>query len=145
MLITNSFRFAYQSPRVSGNAVYQARALYNLIFGKTDVFSDDCTSSNFSRSMNQVSEIEISNELILFPNPAKDEVYVQLNNNNDETTKLEIQVFDAMGKTVWNQTDLLVRNGLTSFTLNVINGIYFVNITNLTTNETTVKKLVVRK
>ncbi|NBR14865.1 MAG: T9SS C-terminal target domain-containing protein [Crocinitomicaceae bacterium] len=54
-------------------------------------------------------------------------------------------MFDAMGKIVLNQTDLLVRNGLTTFTLNVINGIYFVNITNLSTHETTVKKLVVRK
>jgi hypothetical protein len=94
--------------------------------------------------MNQVSEIEISNELILFPNPAKDEVFIQLN-NNDETTKLEIQVFDAMGKIVLNQSDLLVRNGLTSFTLNAINGIYFVNITNLSTHEYTVKKLVINK
>jgi hypothetical protein len=129
--------------RVAGNAVYKARALYNLIFAKNDVFSDDCTSSNFTKSMNQVSEIEISNELILFPNPAKDEVFIQI--NDEETTQLEIQVFDAMGKIVLNRTDLAVKNGLSSFTLNTINGIYFVNITNLTTNEVSIKKLVIRK
>jgi hypothetical protein len=142
---TNLKELAEKCPFSEGSVIYKARALYNLIFGKNDVFSDDCISSNFSKLMTQASEIESSDELILYPNPAKDEVYVQFNNNNDEATKLEIQVFDAMGQIVLNQSDLLVRNGLTSFTLNVINGIYFVNITNLTTNETTVKKLVVRK
>ena len=115
-------------PFSEGSVIYKARALYNLIFGKNDVFSDDCTSFNFTKSMNQVSEIETSSEFVLFPNPAKDEVFVQLNNNNEEATKLEIQVFDAMGKIVLNQADLLVRNGLTTFTLNVIKGMYFIKI-----------------
>ena len=76
--------------------IYKARALYNLIFAKNDVFSDDCISSNFSKSMTQVSEIESSDELILYPNPAKDEIFIQV--NNIETTQLEIQVLDATGK-----------------------------------------------
>jgi hypothetical protein len=72
-------------------------------------------------------------------------VYVQLNNKNEETTKLEIQVFDAMGKIVLENPNLELVNGSYSFTLDVINGIYFVKIINLSTHENTIKKLVIRK
>jgi hypothetical protein len=142
---TNLKELAEKCPFSDGSVIYKARALYNLIFGKNDVFSDDCISSNFSKSMTQVSEIESSDELILYPNPAKDEVYVQLNNKNEETTKLEIQVFDAMGKIVLENPNLELVNGSYSFTLDVINGIYFVKIINLSTHENTIKKLVIRK
>jgi hypothetical protein len=139
----NIKELAEKCPFSEGSVIYKARALYNLIFGKNDVFSDDCTSSNFSKSMNQVNEIEASNELVLYPNPAKDEIFIQI--NDDEIKQLEIQVFDATGKIVIKHTDIEVINGLTSFTLNAINGIYFVQIINSQTNEKKIKKIIIQK
>jgi hypothetical protein len=124
--------------------VYQARALYNLIFDTREAFPDLCPEEVGSKSMMITNEtLEQKDEILLYPNPAKDEVFIAL--DEPELLKIEITVMDANGKIVFANSVLDVRDGLAKFTLDVDNGIYFVNVINPCTQESSVEKLVIHK
>jgi hypothetical protein len=91
----------------------------------------------------QNSVEEKQNGITIYPNPAKDELFLRMSTN--ETSNVNINVFDASGKIVYENQNLEVNDGLTNFTLNVKNGIYFVYIVDLTNNELKVEKLIINK
>lgn len=135
---------AEKCPFNDGSVVYQARALYNLIFDTRETFPDLCPEDIGAKSMTIANETtEHRDEILLYPNPAKDEVFIAL--DQPELTSIEITVMDANGKVVFANSVLDVRDGLATFTLDVDNGMYFVNVINPITNESSVEKLVIHK
>lgn len=133
---------AEKCPFTDGTVIYEARALYNLIYGKEDVFLDPCNVEMGAKSLS-FSEKDTEMDIFLFPNPSQSEVFVKLTDADFST--LSLKVTDANGKIVYSNPSLVVENGLASFNLNVNNGLYLVHLTNTITNETTIKKLVFQK
>jgi hypothetical protein len=89
MLITNSFRFAHQSPRVSGNAVYKARAMLGLYILDTETYS--------AKSAQHASTniIEYESFLKLYPNPANE--LIQYEFDIEEMDKGKIKIYNVLG------------------------------------------------
>ncbi len=141
---TDLKNLAEKCPFSDGAVVYKARALFNLLFEKNEIFPDLCDSRGGERSMKiQNNGEDNQNGITVFPNPTKGEVFVNM--SDLEETKVNIQVFDASGKIVFENQNLDVTNGLANFTLNVKNGMYFVHIVDLSNNELKVEKLIINK
>ena len=141
---TDLKNLAEKCPFSDGAVVYKARALFNLLFEKNEIFPDLCDSRGGERSMKiQDNSEDNQNGISVFPNPTKGEVFVNM--SDLEETKVNIQVFDASGKIVFENQNLDVTNGLANFTLNVKNGIYFVHVLALTDSKVKVEKLIINK
>jgi hypothetical protein len=78
----------------------------------------------------------------VFPNPSKGSFSIS-GLMSDKPLQLEVR--DVHGKLVFSQTSFEVLNGITTFTLDVDNGIYLVNVINPITKESTIEKLVIHK
>ena len=81
--------------------------------------------------------------LLVYPNPAKDNLTIQFNSSLDGNSNL--RVYDMLGRNVLNQTHLLEK-GINKFDLNLselIKGIYFLEVNNGAEKE--IKKVVVDK
>jgi hypothetical protein len=88
-----------------------------------------------------LEENELQNVRV-FPNPSKGSFSIS-GLMSDKPLQLEVR--DLHGKLVFSQTSFEVLNGISTFTLDVDNGIYFVNVINPITKESTVEKLVIYK
>ena len=158
---------AYQCPFTDGQVVYNARALYNLVNQTIVVYNDfNCANRGFSfranndSAVNQLSNDEelllnqlITNEketklkfkqinnYIIYPNPAIIEVNILRNNSSNET--LQISILDINGKVLLNKT-IINQNNITKLNLNLIEGVYVVNITNSNGEKTTNKLVIVK-
>jgi hypothetical protein len=75
-----------------------------------------------------------------YPNPSKGDFSIS---GIKSESPLHLEVRDVHGKLVFESQNL--SKEVNSFHLNVEDGIYFVNVTDLETNQTLVKKLVVKK
>jgi hypothetical protein len=135
---------AEKCPFSDGAAVYKARALFNQIFEKNEIFPNLCDSRGGEKSMKIQDNTEDNRTgITIYPNPTKQEVFISI--SNKEETKVNIQVFDASGKIVFENQNLDVTDGLTNFTLNVKNGIYFVHVLDCSEGITKVEKLIINK
>jgi glutathionyl-hydroquinone reductase len=142
---------AYQCPFTDGAIVYNARALYGLANMVSIDYNDTyCAQLGFSFKTNNSDSIgntvisdQLYTELIrnekvsketfknktnyfLFPNPAKDELFV--NSANTENELIQLEILDANAKTIAKQV-VSINNYLGKLNLNLINGIYTVKIT----------------
>ena len=156
----------HQCPFVDGAVVYEARALYNLVNETVVVYNDaNCSKIGFSfRTTNDSSaittpqETDLFNQLVinetftktkfkplveynLYPNPAINEVAIISNTNSTE--KLEVKITDVNGKLLISKT-LITIDFRADLKLDLLNGIYFVNLINENGTKT-VKKLVIAK
>jgi hypothetical protein len=131
-------------PFSDGAAIYQARSLYNLIFKTFDSFLDNCQIQEPTKMMQNESDNNLdSKNLIVYPNPAKDEIFIRC--NNQEMAYMVIEILDANGKLVYSNPTLTFSGNLASFTLDVEQGIYFIQLTNPATNEKNIEKLIIQK
>ena len=134
MLITNSFRFAYQSPRVSGNAVYQARAMLGLYILDTETYS--------AKSAQHASTniIESESYLKLYPNPAREQIEYEFEIKNEQVGK--VTVFSILGSTLIEfQVNHKISKGsidLTKFS----KGVYLFEL-NVEGNQKIIKQFIV--
>jgi hypothetical protein len=64
-------------------------------------------------------------EVLVYPNPANDKVYINIPENNYQ--HLEIEIIDFSGKTIKKENSLLSNNYIDVNHLN--NGVYFLKIT----------------
>ena len=142
---------AYQCPFTDGAVVYNARALYGLANMVSIDYNDAyCAQLGFSFKTNNSDSIgntvisdQLYTELIrnekvsketfknktnyfLFPNPAKDELFV--NSANTENELIQLEILDANAKTIAKQV-VSINNYLGKLNLNLINGVYTVKIT----------------
>lgn len=80
------YSIAYQSPRVSGNAVYQARAMLGLIILDTETYS--AKSSSIS--------IETIDNIKLYPNPVSDVLNYEFEIEYPE--KGNVKIYSILGQ-----------------------------------------------
>lgn len=93
------FDIAYQCPMVGGNAVFRARALYNLIDAAQD-YDDELLCLQHGIIVKSLKQPN-SATLHVIPNPATDEATLVLDQVLDEAGTL--LVFDALGAEVIRQ------------------------------------------
>lgn len=158
---TDLFVLASQCPGRDGPAIHKARALYNMAYNTILAFNDDsCERIGYSeRHMNNgeikpMSEfnqllkheanqirgkLKLRNFLTIFPNPAQEILYIR-GGKKDEW--VNIRITDSQGRTLKQENVLLNNN--TAIDLDLINGIYFVYLTN-SKDERTTKKLIISK
>jgi hypothetical protein len=77
-------------------------------------------------------------EVKVYPNPASSEVHVQTQDNEHE---LELTLMDMTGKTILTNQNKQKSLPLT----NVTNGVYFIQVRDLVTGHSTVKKLLINQ
>jgi hypothetical protein len=120
----------YVSPATSRN--YIAKETFNGVETEHNVFVT--VIGGVGLAENALQKIEV------YPNPSKGDFSIS---GIKSESPLQLEVRDAHGKLVFENQNL--SKEMNSFSLNVEDGIYFVNVTDLETNQTLVKKLVVRK
>jgi hypothetical protein len=128
-------------PIFDGSVVYQARALYEAIYGYDYLFIENCQTAhnrlNNSQDFRNDSTIQIenknlSNEIVIYPNPSKDKFIIKGKNI------LKIKLFDFVGREI--DITLLKIDDNSYMLTNLKNeGIY--NCIIETTNETKVIKI----
>ena len=118
---------AEKCPFSDGSVIYQARALYNRIFDVKEEFVDICDEGVGAKSMMMEDESEVnSNEILLYPNPTEEDVNIKTVNFDVEM--IDVEVYDASGKIVFENRSIDMISGVGHFKLNITNGIYFVKI-----------------
>ncbi len=130
-------------PGTDGSIVYQARALYNLIYKTVKVYKEDCNSiiSNGSRLKGNISDKEaLKNNwnVELFPNPTKGNFTLV---SKAESEVLTVTITDIAGKLIYSNT-VNTSNFIVNLDVNAKAGVYLINIKN-STNESITKKLVI--
>lgn len=144
------FALANGCPFTDGMVVYEARALYNATYKTLQHFTDNCVqNANQGRIGDTPSEdtptISTTGvfDVVLYPNPNTDG-QVQVAFTSDAETQLEVMISDVMGRTVYTG-ELNVQGGSANLSLHLSEGVYSVKFINTSTNETIVKKLIVKK
>jgi hypothetical protein len=116
-----------------GEATYRARSMLALIIDTFYIDEDLCATSSkteFERQTNKPTHDTIQKRLTvaMYPNPAKDFVYLKLSENVKEP--LRLWVADALGKVVINM-DVLFTGGIYSLNTSVMSsGMYYVSLNN---------------
>ena len=120
----------YVSPATSRN--YIAKETFNGVETEHNVYVT--VIGGVGLAENTLQKIEV------YPNPSKGDFSISGIKNE---SPLQLEVRDVHGKLVFENPN--VTKEVNSFHLNVEDGIYFVNVTNPSTREVLVKKLVVYK
>ncbi len=132
-------------PGSNGSVVFQARALHQLIFGQVYNGPDGCAEGMGARSAvapekNHAQKVEQVWDVELFPNPAQNQLNIV---NEKENELLKISIKDLSGRILLNK--YLKTNGfIANLGIDLINGAYFITISN-SNNETITKKLLIAK
>lgn len=135
------YALANLCPGTDGACIYQARELYNYVLKKI-VNYNECDLSGSDRMANIQSSIAAKRswDVELFPNPATNQITI-VGKNQNETLKIVIK--DLSNRVVLTKV-LETNNFIANLDLSLINGLYFVTITN-PNNESTTKKLLIEK
>lgn len=120
----------YVSPATSRN--YIAKETFNGVETEHNVYVT--VIGGVGLAENSLQKIEV------YPNPSKGDFSIS---GIKSKSPLQLEVRDVHGKLVFENPN--VSKEVNNFSLNVEDGIYFVNVTNPSTREVLVKKLVVRK
>jgi hypothetical protein len=119
---------AASCPLLNGIVVHQARAFHNSWYLAFKHYEDNCPRSIESRGAGaQKTTIESNNSIFVYPNPNNGKVYLGGFNLREKTT--DIEIIDMAGKLVYKQQNV-IDNGRVELNLQLMNGVYFVKITN---------------
>jgi hypothetical protein len=129
-------------PASNGACIYQARALYNVVFKKVVNYGDGSNATTGARmAHNLQTEALIQNwDLNIFPNPATNQITLESSTENEI---LHLSINDISGRLVLKQ-DVKLNGFMANLDLSLLNGAYMVTVTN-SQNETIIKKLLVSK
>ncbi|MBU2020473.1 MAG: T9SS type A sorting domain-containing protein [Bacteroidetes bacterium] len=129
---------------VSNNQVLVGTASSPIISTKQDYFTDfmigwpsNGTVFKFTKSISNITEMDFSEEFKVYPNPAKDKLYIS-NLNLQDVSK--ITVMDVTGKTIYS-----ISNKVFNSSLNILEnvklpqGSYFLVVTSKTNPITTAR------
>lgn len=118
-------------PQLFGNAVYQARALLQSITYVSKVYNDSCDNAKVRKSVwldDEPTSVSVAGgvQAKLFPNP----------NNGSFTlaydlktlTEAKVNIYDISGKLVYIKTIDNLENRININTMNLNNGIYFIQL-----------------
>ncbi|MCU0360938.1 MAG: S8 family peptidase [Bacteroidia bacterium] len=134
---TALFEIAALCPAEYGACVYQARALYERVFGGLGGYSDDCLDEGARMIQSNLSN-GVKGNFDVFPNPAINEILVYYPTKDSETT---LEISDLSGRVIYSKK-VVFDKGYTDVEFNLKNGIYFIAIKE-ERNGKLVKKLVV--
>lgn len=140
--INNLISLSGLCPGTNGEPTYQAKALYQLTTGK--VYNGSNTCADYGAKHGAVSEIQEKQieklskiwDVDLFPNPNNGNFIVL---SKTEKENLEITVNDLSGKKLFKK-QIQTNKFICILEINLLNGLYFVNIKN-ENNETVTKKM----
>lgn len=133
-------------PELNGNVVFEARALYRILYeDDTTVFNDTCnidTSGMVGRYANNKKSMPLSlQQYQLFPNP--NDGSFTLKQLNTDNTPVNISVQDVLGKRIFLQSMQFINNTTQVQVGNVPPGVYLLQIAD-GNGKTTNFKFVVR-
>jgi hypothetical protein len=129
-------------PGNEGPCVYQARALYNVIYQTVLQVTENC--DNMEEQGERRFATSLPKKYInswgieLFPNPSHGELTIR---NRSENEVLQLNIKDLSGRVLMNQ-QIMVRNYTADVRLHLQDGVYLVTLKN-SKNETNIKKLVI--
>jgi hypothetical protein len=130
---------AYSCPQTDGPSVFQARALRSIIYGVHIVYEDNCGSEG---RLSNANTNEIQTAYLVYPNPAQDEIYIAV--TNQELKEAQVEIMDITGKLlVSSRLDL--EQGIGKLKLDAANGVYFITIRNSEKTKLYTQKLVIAK
>lgn len=142
----NLVRMANKCPFIDGSVVYQARAMYNMIYTMIELFNDNCPAEgNVDTRLMMPQTIEQSTSLSnwtvdLYPNPATNDLFIT---GSKDVEDIQVYISDVTGKILANY--LVKTQAFTgTMALDLKNGIYFVTLINQN-QEKIVKKLIISK
>jgi len=130
----NLISLANMCPYVDGAVVFQARALYNIMYDGFYRFYDNCSPAQVpggrtSKVTTQKEEkgINVILKSTLFPNP-NDGNYVLKFSKGIEKQSIEISIFDITGKQVLKENKFLEDGNELNINNSLLNGTYLVKV-----------------
>lgn len=115
-------------PYDEGGVVYQARALYNVVYDTYNNFTDNCSLNTGNRLFdnivkeNEQKDINVIFKSKLYPNPNSNNFNIETTNENEKT----ILIFDMTGKIIYSQKNNEQQIKLSN--LGLILGTYLVKV-----------------
>jgi hypothetical protein len=142
------FTLANGCPFTDGAVVYQARALYNIIYDGYYWFYNVCGSGLGARSSREDSpiddkEINVILKTTLYPNP-NDGNYTLKIQDIKQKDNVEITIFDITGKVVFEEKKTLNENNEIKLKSDLQNGMYLIKV-KLEDGTTDVHRLIISK
>ena len=119
------FAIANQCPIAGGDAVYQARSLYELLEPGMIYNDDQLCQTGVDPIQIPTSNIINGNNIKLFPNPATEEINIEL--YLPDLGLVDISIIDSYGRVV-KQTSLSNTNRTTISTTELAQGVYYCQI-----------------
>jgi hypothetical protein len=137
------YDLAVLCPGNNGACIYQARALYNAIYG--EIINDlDCEGTSARPGANpapgSINPLKKEWDVKVFPNPATDQVKIRIPNEHGNIT---VCIKDLSERTIQIK-NLKATGFIAILEIELINGAYLIEITNAT-NEKVTKKLLIAK
>jgi len=130
----NLISLANMCPYVDGAVVFQARALYNIIYDGFYRFYDNCNPAQVpgGRTTNvtdqkEEKDINVILKSTLFPNP-NDGNYTLKFSKDVEKQSVEISIFDITGKQLSKESKFLESGNELNVSNNLLNGTYLVKV-----------------
>jgi len=112
------FAIANQTPYEGGDAVYTARIMIG--------FEPD--EHGVAYRLHKYDKVEEKEELILYPNPASNEVTIEFTNDAFENVNALLQVYSITGKLIY-QTSFNTNNSFKVLSVDMLkNGVYIYHI-----------------
>jgi hypothetical protein len=124
--ISTLTRIATQCPMLDGNAVYEARGMYEYMNSET-YFDDDDICANQSANSARVQKTS-NNNVLVSPNPATESVKISYTTQSDSRQSIIFLLYSNIGQEVLRQEE---AGNNTSFSINlraIPEGMYFCKI-----------------
>ncbi len=127
---------ANMCPYVDGAVVFQARALYNILYNGFYPFSDNCNpvidargvnTNNVITGIEEEKGINVILKSTLYPNPNNGN-YVLKFNKAVEKQNVEISIFDISDKLVFKQRNFVDTGTALEVSNDLLNGTYLVKV-----------------
>ena len=129
-------------PDRDGPVVIQARALMNILCNCYETYEDNCPEEEARSFAITADKHEQQLNYLIYPNPAKDEVYISV--SDPELKEAIVEVCDITGKRVMLKK-LSLDNGVARLELDVQNGIYFISIDDAQKHKVFTQKIIIAK
>lgn len=116
-------------PLLDGSVVYQARAMYGVLFGYNYVFTDGCLKNINEGEKSIIQQINwdsntMENEILVYPNPNKGKFYIKA----VDSINL-IKVFDLQGREIYFKQNKINETAL-EIELDSADGVYNLQLIN---------------
>ena len=123
-VLSSIFTIANQCIHQNSYAVSIARMLYNRIINYE--FNDDVFCSTSQPVITSSKDINLENQIRLYPNPTKN--WVILENLNRESEILKVDILDIHGRHIQSEINTKSLSMINKSTANLNGGIYYLKV-----------------